>query len=62
MSRFQARRLLLGCSASEVVLLAEPEAGTAAAQLLVAQAVAAASAALADVSAALCAALQTLKT
>ncbi|GEM_PF-1237901 len=62
MSRFQARRLLLGCSASEVVLLAEPEAGTAAAQLLVAQSVAPASAALADVSAALCAALQTLKT
>lgn len=62
MSRFQARRLLLGCSAGEVVLLADPEAGTATAQLLVAQSVAPASAALADVSAALCAALQTLKT
>ena len=36
MSRFRARRLLLGCSASDLVLLAEPEATTDTPQLLAA--------------------------
>jgi len=47
-SRFRARRLLLGCSASDLVLLAEPEATTEAPQLLAALAVAAPAAATAS--------------
>jgi hypothetical protein len=47
-SRFRARRLLLGCSASDLVLLAEPEATTDAPQLLAALAVAAPAAATAS--------------
>ncbi|RDE52332.1 MAG: hypothetical protein DVS81_00750 [Candidatus Accumulibacter meliphilus] len=62
MSRFRARRLLLGCSASDLVLLAEPEATTDAPQLLAALAVAAPAAATASaVTAALGAALAGLQ-
>ena len=61
MSRFRARRLLLGCSATDLVLLAEPEASTDAPQVLAALAVAPASAPLTVASAALCAALPGLQ-
>ncbi len=61
MSRFQARRLLLGCSATDLVLLAEPEAGADTPQLLAALAVAPASAPLTAASAALCSALPALQ-
>jgi hypothetical protein len=62
-SRFRARRLLLGCSASDLVLLAEPEATTDdAPQLLAALAVAAPAAATASAAtAALGAALAALQ-
>ena len=58
MSRFQARQLLLGCTADEVVLLAEPESTTAAAELLASLPVDPSPSAL---SAPLCAALQALQ-
>ncbi|EXI79366.1 MAG: hypothetical protein AW10_02396 [Candidatus Accumulibacter appositus] len=61
MSRFQARRLLLGCSATDLALLAEPQAGTDVPRLLADLAVAPATAPQAAASAALCAALPALQ-
>ncbi len=62
MSRFRARRVLLGCSASDLVLLAEPEATTDTPQLLAELAVAAPVAATASsATAALSAALAGLQ-
>lgn len=64
MSRSQARRLLLGCTADEVVLLADPDATTAAAQELASLSVVRSPStgnAVSAASAPLCAALQALQ-